>query len=110
MSFAKTGLGQMCGKLKKKRGVCVGEILHRADTSAKSHKVITHVKRVNKLTKLLALCFFIFKMWGTTAEYLQTFCLKLSDDEVAKGNPELQVHPSHPCSQPFYTHCERVLH
>jgi hypothetical protein len=35
--------------------------------------------------------------------------LKLSHDEVAKGNPELQVHSSHPRSQPF-THCERAWH
>lgn len=102
-------LGTDVRKTQGKRSVCVGEILHRADTPAKSHKVITHVKHVNKLTKLLALCFFIFKMWGTTAEYLQTFCLKLSHDEVAKGNPELQVHSSHPRSQPF-THCERAWH
>ena len=51
-----------------------GDQIDLADTPAKSHKILRHVKAVNKFMKLLALCIFALELKGWVSTGLQSFC------------------------------------
>ena len=60
-------------------------LMQLANTPAKAHIVINHVKKINRYGYLMALCFVLMELQKYTATSLQKVCLK---EAVASADPD----------------------